>query len=101
MHVITKKRILDFAKKRPDSENALLLWNKTMEENRFSSFQSVKKTFNTVDLVDGVYVFNIGGNKYRLIAAIHFDTGTVFVLFILTHAEYDTNKWKTILGVKK
>lgn len=101
MHVITKRRILDFAKKLPDSESALLSWNKTMEKESFSSFQSVKETFGTVDHVDGVYVFNIGGNKYRLIAAIHFDTGTVFILFILTHAEYDTNKWKARLGVKK
>ena len=101
MHVITKKRILDFAKKHPDGKNALLVWNKTMEEENFSSFQSVKKKFGSVDYVDGVYVFYIGGNNYRLIAAIHFDTGTVFILFILTHPEYDTNKWKSLLGMKK
>lgn len=101
MHVITKKRIIDFIKKRPDSETSLLIWNKIMTEEKFLSFHSLKKKFKAVDYVDGIYVFNICGNKYRLIAAIHFDTGTVFILFILTHVEYETNKWKTLLGVKK
>ena len=41
-----------------------------------------------------LYVFNIGGNKYRLIAAIHFNTQRLFVRQILTHSEYDTERWK-------
>ncbi len=38
--------------------------------------------------------FNIGGNKYRPIAAIHFDRGRLFIRHVLTHAEYDEGKWK-------
>lgn len=41
-----------------------------------------------------VCIFDIGGNNYRLIAAIHYNTGKVFVLRILTHKEYDSEKWK-------
>ena len=40
------------------------------------------------------YVFNIGGNKFRLVAAIHFNTQRLFVRHILTHAEYNTERWK-------
>ncbi len=40
------------------------------------------------------YVFDVGGNKYRLIAAIHFNTQRLFVRHILTHADYDTERWK-------
>jgi len=39
-------------------------------------------------------VFNIGGNKARLIAAIHYNRGKVYIRAVLTHAEYDKNKWK-------
>jgi len=42
----------------------------------------------------GFYFFNLGGNKYRLIAAIHFNTQMLFVRRILTHSEYDTERWK-------
>jgi mRNA interferase HigB len=44
-----------------------------------------------------VVVFNIGGNEYRLIAAIHYNTQTVYVLMIMTHAEYSKEKWKSKL----
>lgn len=39
-------------------------------------------------------IFDIGGNKFRLIAAIHYNTGKVFVLRVLTHKEYDAERWK-------
>ena len=44
-----------------------------------------------------VVVFNIAGNKCRLIAAIHYNTQRLFVLTVLTHAEYDKEKWKDML----
>lgn len=54
----------------------------------------LRRTFNSVDVVDGFYVFNIGGNNVRLVAAVHFNTGRVYVRHILTHAEYDKGGWK-------
>jgi len=54
----------------------------------------LRKTFNTADLVGRFVVFDIGGNKYRLIAALHFNRGKLFVRQVLTHAEYDDGKWK-------
>lgn len=41
-----------------------------------------------------VIVFNIAGNKFRLMAAVHFNTRIVFALDFLTHAEYSKNRWK-------
>ena len=54
---------------------------------------------DTVKTASGrsVVVFNIGGNNYRLICAIHYNTGIVFVLRFLTHAEYDKETWKNDL----
>ena len=51
-------------------------------------------TFGSADFVGGKVVFNIGGNKYRLIAAISFEIRIVSVEAVLTHSEYDKGKWK-------
>jgi mRNA interferase HigB len=45
--------------------------------------------------VKGLTVFNISGNNYRLIAAIHYNRGKIYIRHILTHAEYDFGKWKS------
>ena len=60
----------------------------------WEKFAEVRKTFNTADLVGRFVVFDIGGNKYRLIAAIHFNRGKLYVRHVLTHAEEDAQKWK-------
>ena len=54
----------------------------------------VRKTLSRADLVGRFVVFDIGGNKYRLIAVIHFNRGKLYVRHVLTHAEYDEGKWK-------
>ena len=53
------------------------------------------KVYSHADLVGSCIVFNVGGNNYRIIAAIHFNTQTVFILHVLTHPEYDRGKWKS------
>lgn len=54
----------------------------------------LKRTFASVDYVDGYTVFDVGGNRYRLIAAIHYDKQRLYVRHVLTHAEYDRNAWR-------
>jgi mRNA interferase HigB len=51
----------------------------------------------TVDSGRRVVVFNIGGNKYRLIAAVHYNTQIVYAMLFMTHAQYDKDKWKRML----
>ena len=58
------------------------------------SFAALRATFASVDKVGNLYVFNIGGNKYRLIASVAFVVRTVWVKAVLTHAEYDKGKWE-------
>jgi len=58
------------------------------------SFVQLRYDFPWADRVDHKTVFNIGGNKYRLIAAIHYNRRRVYMRAILTHAEYDKGKWK-------
>ena len=94
MHIITKKRITEAPKLYPESESALAGWLRIVEENEFKSFANLKASFNTVDKVEHLYVFDIGGNKLRLIASIHFNRQKLYIRHILTHKEYDKGKWR-------
>ncbi|HEV8283449.1 MAG TPA: type II toxin-antitoxin system HigB family toxin [Chitinophagaceae bacterium] len=93
MVVISKRAINEFIEMHPKSANALLNWYLKAKESDWANFADVKKVFGATDSVgSGLYVFNIGGNKYRLIARIIFKARTVFIRFIGTHAEYDKVK---------
>ena len=94
MHVITRKRLNEFTEKHPDARNALAHWCRLMKQGTFRSFVHLRETFPSADLVGKLTVFNIGGNKARLIAALHFNRQKVYIRAVLTHAEYDTGAWK-------
>ena len=94
MHVIAKPALVEFWSIHPDAENPLQAWYCTMESEVFSDFNDLRATFASADYVDGLTVFNIGGNKYRLIAAIHYNRYKVYIRAVLTHAEYDRGDWK-------
>ena len=94
MHVIAKPALAEFWAKHPDAESPLQAWYRTMESGVFADFNDLKATFASADYVDGLTIFNIGGNKYRLIVAIHYNRRKVFVRAVQTHAEYDRGDWK-------
>jgi len=94
MHVISRKMLRQFWNQYPDSQNSLARWFKTMEINNFNNFSELRATFPTADSVRNLIVFNISGNKYRLIASVHFNRGKVYIRHLLTHREYDKGAWK-------
>jgi mRNA interferase HigB len=94
MHIITRKRLNDFAEKQPDAKSGLQHWYKLMKSINFTSFADLRTTFPSADQVGNLTVFNIGGNKARLIAAIHYNRRKIYIRAVLTHAEYDRGKWK-------
>jgi mRNA interferase HigB len=65
-----------------------------MKHNNFDNFAELRRTFPDADQVGKVTVFNIGGNKARLIAAIHYNRRRVYIREVLTHPAYDKGKWK-------
>ena len=90
MRIITKKRIDEFIKKHADSTIALKGWYHKALKADWSSFEDVKNTFASVDVIGNKrYVFDIKGNSYRLIAIIRLEYKIVYIRFIGTHAEYD------------
>lgn len=94
MHIISWKKLDDFITKHPNSESSLKSWFKIIKNSNFKDFNELKKVFNTVDKVNNLTVFNINGNSFRLIVAIHYNRQKVFIRNILTHADYDKEKWK-------
>jgi mRNA interferase HigB len=94
MHIITRKRLLDFSRQHPDCASALESWFRIVKRTNFNSFVELRQVFPSVDQVSGLTVFNIGGNKARLIAAVHYNTHRVYLRYILTHGEYNRGTWR-------
>jgi mRNA interferase HigB len=94
MPIITRKRLLEFAKKHPDCSAALESWYRIVKHADFNSFDELRQTFPSVDKVDNLTVFNIGGNNARLIAAIHCNTHRVYIRHVLTPKEYGRGSWR-------
>ncbi len=78
----------------PDIRSSVIHWYKIMKLSQFDNFSEVRAVFPNADKVGNVTVFNIGGNKARLIAAIHYNRKRVYIRAVLTHQEYDKSKWK-------
>lgn len=94
MHVISFRRIRQFFTTHRDAESSLTAWYKTTRKANWQNLAELKQVYPAADLVGRYVVFNIKGNKYRLIARIVYRSQTLFVVAVLTHEEYDLGKWK-------
>ena len=97
--MISLKPLREFWQRHPDAERPLRLWYKTATGAEWSSLQDVRRTYPHADGVKAsgggtLTVFNIGGNKYRLVARIRYDYRLINVRAVMTHQEYDEGKWK-------
>ena len=102
MRVISKARLRQFWElpDHEDAEGPLTAWythvnNKTVA---WHSWGDVKAEFGTASSVGNCIVFNIGGNKYRLVTRVLYPSQKVLVLKVMTHAEYDGDTWKEECG---
>ncbi len=96
MHVISKKRLQEFWSRHPSARPPLEAWYQVVKSVEWENFAEVRATFNSADRVGKFVVFNLGGNKFRLIAAIHFNRGKLFIRQVLTHAEYSRGEWSEV-----
>ena len=95
MHVISRKALRLFWERHLDSQVSLSRWFKIMQHTDYHNFEELRATFPSADKVGNLIVFNISGNKYRLIASIHFNRNKVYIRHVLTHRDYDKGIWKT------
>ncbi len=99
MRVISLKRLREFWDLHPDAELPLRHWYKTTLKADWRNLSEVRQTYSHADGVrsksgETLTVFNIAGNKYRLIARIRYEFRLVNVRCVLTHRAYDEGKWK-------
>jgi len=93
MRVFAKKILREFWSKQTDSEGQLKTWFKEASKANWTSSTDIKSEYRKASILkDGKVIFNICGNKYRLIVRINYQRGWVFILFIGTHLEYDKIK---------
>ncbi len=95
MRIIAKAHINRACKEYPDAARGLESWYKIIADSQFNNFAELKQVFRSADQVGKIVVFNIKGNQYRLIAAVHYNTKIVYVREVMTHAEYDKDEWKS------
>ena len=102
MRIIKESALIAAGRQYPDAASALDAWRKTVRAARWRSLADARATYSHADPVRvssgrNVIVFNIGGGKFRLITALHYDRSIAYVLRFLTHADYDKNRWKSEL----
>ena len=99
VRVISLKRLREFWQRHADAEQPLRAWYKVVAGAAWKSLRDVRLTYPHADAVETpsggtLTVFNVGGNRYRLIARIRYDYQLVNIRMVLTHAEYSKGKWK-------
>ena len=95
--IISWRAIREFLEAHPEDQSArdaFAKWYDLVHNNRFASFNEVRRTFPSADLVGELVVFNIRGNRYRLIARFIYEKGRVYIRQVLTHAEYNCGNWR-------
>lgn len=102
VRIITRKRLEEFARRHPRARRALQAWADVVEDAQWANLAEVRQAYPHADGVrvgSGriATVFNICGNDFRLVTAIHYDMQRVFTMRFLTHAEYSKEAWKETL----
>lgn len=94
MNVISYRKIREFISEHPDADAALNAWYKTAKKANWQNVAEVQQRYLHADLVGRYTVFNVGHNKYRLIARIVYRSQTIFIIGVFTHEEYDRDSWQ-------
>ena len=94
MHIISRKKLLEAGTRHADVADPLDAWYRIAKKSTWKTLVETREVFPTADSVGKLSVFNVKGNEYRLIAEVFYDSQTILIRAVLTHAEYDKGKWK-------
>jgi mRNA interferase HigB len=95
VHVISRKALKEAAARYPDLEAPIDTWYRAAKKANWKSLTDVRQTYPHADAVGEYTVFNIKGNAYRLIVTINYQFGRIYIREVLTHADYDRDRWKS------
>jgi len=94
VHVISRKKLKEAGGQHAESEGPLDTWFRIAKKAEWRNIADVRKVYPSADPVEKYTVFNIKGNAYRLIVEINYRTRRIFIRHVLTHREYDEERWK-------
>jgi len=94
VRVISRKKIRDASEQHPEWEASLSAWYRIAKNADWTNFPDVRQSWRNSDSVGTCIVFDLSHNKCRLIAWVNYRSKKIFVRYILSHAEYDKEKWK-------
>ncbi len=94
MYVISKKALREFWQEHIEAEEPFRRWFEIADRAKWHNLAEAKADCPSAESVGKCTVFNIGGNKYRLITKIEYIKQQIYIKFVLTHKEYDTDAWK-------
>lgn len=94
MRVISRKILRDFCQSHADSCDVLFDWYRVASKVQWNNLSEVQTIYKTAEAVGNFTVFNIKGNRYRLIVDIIYTSHRIYIKYVLTHAEYSKDKWK-------
>lgn len=94
MRIISKRKLREFWEKHPDAKDPLLDWYNIVRKAPWQNLADVRESFRHADPIGDCTIFNIRWNNYRLITVIRYKGQQVYTLHVLTHKEYDKEKWK-------
>jgi mRNA interferase HigB len=88
VHIISKRKIREYYARNVQSKVPLCEWYFKMKHSNINNLTELRSIFNSVDPAHGYTIFNIGGNNYRIITAIHYNSQRCYIRAISTHTEY-------------
>lgn len=94
MRIVSRKALRTYWEEHPESEEVLVDWFNKIKRLSPANFVELRRTFPSADLVGDCVVFNVGGNNYRVIVHLDYDIQIAWIRFVLSHADYDREKWK-------
>ena len=99
MRIITERKLREFCGaadggERSRREKAIREWKAVVRRADWKNFSDVRRTFNHGDIFCRCAIFDVGGNRYRIIAKVAYGINVVFIRAVLTHPEYDRGNWK-------
>jgi mRNA interferase HigB len=99
MRVISRRALREFWESHPSAKEPLTVWFRVMESTDFGDFNQVRKAFGAADYLSPFTIFDVGGNKFRVIAVIHYNRRRVYIRHVFTHTEYD--RWSDTMRKTK
>jgi mRNA interferase HigB len=99
MRIISRRALREFWEIHPQAKGPLTAWFRVMEHSKFANFNAIKSTFGAADYVAPYTIFDVGGNKYRVITAIHYNRERAYIRHVFTHRECD--RWSDQMRQQK